>query len=182
MNFSLVLKYLLKLFNENDIPYALIGGLALDMYGIIRTTQDIDILVPLESIEKIEDFLLKRGYKKLFRNEDVANYASDNFELGRVDFILAHRKYTQHMFGNAVSFDTELSSHKLKVAQLEDLIGLKLQAHFNRKNRKTDDIKDIENIIKQFKSQLDYDKIKEYFSIFDAKNLLKKLWGTRQDA
>jgi len=182
LNFNLVLKYLLRFFNENKIPYILIGGFALDIHGIIRTTQDIDFIVPLEDIQKIENYLLLRGYEKLFRNDDVANYASESFELGRVDFILAHRKYTKNMLRNAVSFDTKLSSQKLKVARLEDLIGLKLQAHFNRKDRKIDDIRDIENIIKQFKSKLDYDRIKEYFSVFDAQDLLKRLWKEKQNA
>jgi len=179
VNFNLVLKYLLELFNERKIPYVLIGGLALGIHGIIRTTQDIDFIVPLNDIQKIEDFLLTHGYKKLFRSNDVASYVSDNFELGRVDFILAHRKYTQEMLNNTVSFDTEASAYKIKVARLEDIIGLKLQAYFNRKDRKTDDIKDIENIIKQFKSKLDYATVIEYFSIFNAQDLLKKLWETK---
>ena len=59
---------------------------------------------------------------------------------------------------------------------MEDLIGLKVQAHFNSKERKTDDIKDIENIIKQFGPKLNYDKVKEYFSVFNAQDLLDKLW------
>jgi len=179
MNFSLVLKYLLELFNNKNIQYALIGGLALDIHGIIRTTQDIDFIVPLEDIQTIEDFLLERGYKKLFRNEDIASYISDNFELGRIDFLLAHRKYTINMLRSAVSFDTKASPYKLNVARLDDLIGLKLQAYFNRKDRKTDDMKDIENIIKQFRSKLDYDQIREYFSIFNAQDLLTKLWEAK---
>ena len=176
MNFNLVLKYLIELFNERKVPYALIGGLALGIHGIIRTTQDIDFIIPLSAIQKIEDFLLTHGYKKLFRSDDIAGYVSDNFELGRVDFILAHRKYTQNMLNGAIPFDTEASGHKLMVAPLEDIIGLKLQAYFNRKDRKTDDMKDIENIIKQFKTKLDYKKIKEYASIFNAQDLLNKLW------
>ncbi len=176
MNFNLILKYLLELFNKNNIPYALIGGLAMDMHGVIRTTQDVDFLVPLEDIEKIEEYLLSRGYKKLLRNNNVANYASDNFELGRVDFLLAHRKYAKEMLKDAVSFELKSSPYKLKVARLEDLIGLKVQAHFNSKERKTDDIKDIENIIKQFGPKLNYDKVKEYFSVFNAQDLLDKLW------
>lgn len=176
MNFNLVLKYLLELFNKRKIPYVLIGGLALGIHGIIRTTQDIDFIIPLSDVQKIEDFLLTHGYKKLFRNDDIASYVSDNFELGRVDFILAHRKYTQNMLNNTIPFDTEASTYKLMVAPLEDIIGLKFQAYFNRKDRKTDDIKDIENIIKQFKSKLNYEKIKEYASIFNAQDLLNKLW------
>ena len=112
MNFNLILKYLLELFNKNNIPYALIGGLAMDMHGVIRTTQDVDFLVPLEDIEKIEEYLLSRGYKKLLRNNNVANYASDNFELGRVDFLLAHRKYAKEMLKDAVSFELKSSPYK----------------------------------------------------------------------
>lgn len=82
MNFNLVLKYLLALFNKCKVPYVLIGGLALGVHGIIRTTQDIDFIIPLSDIQKIEDFLLTHGYKKLFRSDDVASYVSDNFELG----------------------------------------------------------------------------------------------------
>lgn len=42
MNFRLVIKYLLELFDKNKIPYAVISGLALDLYGLVRTTIDID--------------------------------------------------------------------------------------------------------------------------------------------
>lgn len=176
MNFDLVLKYLIELFNKRKIPYALIGGLALGIHGIIRTTQDIDFIAPLRDIDEIESFLLTHGYKKLFRNDDVASYVSDNFELGRVDFILAHRKYTQEILNNAIPFDRETVAYKLMVAPLEDIIGLKLQAHFNRKDRKSDDIRDIENIIKQFKPKLNYEKINEYASLFNAQDLINKLW------
>jgi len=176
MNFSLVLKYLSDFFSSNKISYALIGGLALGLYGIVRTTQDIDVLVYSEDINKIEEFLLSHGYKKLFKSEEVASYISDNFELGRIDFLLAHRKYTEQMLKNAVVFNSESISRKIFVVGLEDLIGLKLQAHFNRQERKNIDLNDIQNIIKQFRQKLDYAKLKEYFDIFDAEDLLKKIW------
>jgi len=182
VNFHLVLKYLLGLFREHKIPYALIGGLALGMHGIIRATQDIDFIIPLEDIRKVEDFLLGHGYQKLYRSDEVASYVSDNFELGRIDFILAHRKYAKAMINNAVTINMEDGREKVNVASLEDLIGLKLQAYYNRKDRKTDDIKDIENIIGQSKSKLDYDKVREYFSIFNAMDMLNKMWKGKDDA
>lgn len=176
MDFSLVLKYLVKLFNEEKIPYALIGGLALDIHGIIRTTKDIDILIPVEELDKVGAFLLEHGYKQLFKTTDVASYISDNIILGRVDLILAQRKYTKEMLRNTISFKTKISQNNVNVVNLNDLIGLKIQAYFGRKERKAIDLEDIKSIIRKYKGKLNYSKIKEYFSLFGAEDLLKEIW------
>ena len=39
------MKDLIELFNSNDVEYALVGGFAVNYYGYVRTTQDIDILI-----------------------------------------------------------------------------------------------------------------------------------------
>lgn len=176
MDFSLVLKYLIELFNKERIPYALIGGLALDIHGIVRTTKDIDILIPLEELDKVNTFLLGHGYKQLFKTTDVASYISDNLILGRVDLVLAQRRYTKEMLKNTISFKTKISRNNINVVNLNDLIGLKIQAYFGRKERKIIDLEDIKSIIKKYRDRLDYNKIKEYFSIFEAEDLLKEIW------
>ena len=126
MDFDLVLKHLLELFKKENIRYALIGGLALDIHGIIRTTMDIDILINLEDLDKVDNYLISHGYKKLFRTTDVASYVSDNLILGRVDLLLAQRKYTKAMLDNTIAFETKLSKLNLNVVNLDDLIGLKI--------------------------------------------------------
>jgi hypothetical protein len=40
------LKNLIKSLNDNNVDYLLIGGYALYMHGLYRTTTDIDLLVP----------------------------------------------------------------------------------------------------------------------------------------
>ncbi|PKN01748.1 MAG: hypothetical protein CVU77_02070 [Elusimicrobia bacterium HGW-Elusimicrobia-1] len=40
------LKKIIKAFNERGVDYLLIGGYALQAHGYVRTTTDIDILVP----------------------------------------------------------------------------------------------------------------------------------------
>jgi len=47
--------------------YALIGGLALAPYRVIRATQDIDLLVDLDRADDIEAEFNKLGYKCLHR-------------------------------------------------------------------------------------------------------------------
>ena len=59
------LKEILDTFKANDIPYALCGGIAVNVYGHPRTTKDIDFLVLEEDIEKIYQALEKIGF--LFR-------------------------------------------------------------------------------------------------------------------
>jgi hypothetical protein len=44
------------------IPYALCGGLALAVHGIARATEDIDLLVPGESVEAALEALARAGF------------------------------------------------------------------------------------------------------------------------
>lgn len=45
MFFSDDMKDLIKLFNHHNVPYALVGGFAVNHYGYARTTLDIDFLL-----------------------------------------------------------------------------------------------------------------------------------------
>jgi len=40
------LKKVIKSLNDNNVEYLLIGGYAIQSHGFVRTTTDIDILVP----------------------------------------------------------------------------------------------------------------------------------------
>lgn len=48
--------------NENEIEYAVCGGLALTIHGFPRATFDIDILIKAESLEMAYDVAAKYGY------------------------------------------------------------------------------------------------------------------------
>lgn len=52
-------------FNEKGIRYIVVGGLAINLYGIPRMTYDIDILLDLEdkNIKKFLSLLKKWGFK-----------------------------------------------------------------------------------------------------------------------
>lgn len=54
------LKFLIQSLNDNDVDYFLIGGYALFAHGYVRTTTDIDILVPseLETGKKVKTALM----------------------------------------------------------------------------------------------------------------------------
>ena len=49
-----------KLLSELQIPYALIGGLAVGLHGFPRATKDVDFLVGPEAFTKMEPILVYR--------------------------------------------------------------------------------------------------------------------------
>lgn len=57
---------LLKLFEENNVRYMIVGGYAVAFYGYPRFTKDIDIFFQCESrnIEKIKAALCSFGFKE----------------------------------------------------------------------------------------------------------------------
>ena len=57
-----------KLFTDNEVPLLFLKGpvIAADLYGDIslRTSKDLDILISLNDLEKVEKLLLSLGYEK----------------------------------------------------------------------------------------------------------------------
>ena len=51
------LQKLIKLFENRNIPYMIIGGYALPFYGRIRTTIDIDIAIAIKTESEFEQLL-----------------------------------------------------------------------------------------------------------------------------
>jgi hypothetical protein len=56
------LSQLISALNENEIEYAVCGGLALTIHGFPRATFDIDILIQAESLEKAYEIAAEKGY------------------------------------------------------------------------------------------------------------------------
>lgn len=46
------LSNIISALNENEIEYAVCGGLSMAIHGLVRATVDIDILIRPESLEK----------------------------------------------------------------------------------------------------------------------------------
>src|SRR3990170_6120437 len=53
---------LAKCLGELDISYSLVGGYALILHGVRRFTEDIDLLVSKEGLDRLHKGLVGRGY------------------------------------------------------------------------------------------------------------------------
>ncbi len=56
------LRELVRLFNEEKVSYALCGGMAVGIHGYPRFTQDIDFLIPPESLDQARAVAAKAGF------------------------------------------------------------------------------------------------------------------------
>jgi len=175
MDFIEVFKLIVAGFKQENIDFAIIGGFALQFSGITRATRDIDLLVLVQDRAKVRTILLAAGYKLIHESSDVLNFISDNTKLGRIDFLLAHRKYTLAMLQRAQEKEIFGGKFKVKVITAEDQIGLKVQSSSNDPQRLSQDMADIEALIRNNHPHLDLALLKEYFNLFDRSRELEEI-------
>ena len=167
MDFKRTFEFIIHSFEKENLMYALIGGFALEAAGVVRATMDIDLLVLADDKKKIKSIMISNGYKLLYESKEVINFIGEIDSLGRIDYILAHRKYTLAMLKRAQKKNILQGKASIYVVEPEDLIGLKVQAMVNDKLRFTQDLVDIQMIIKNNFKILNFNRIKEYFELFD---------------
>jgi len=175
MDFLLVFKFISETFKRENIDFALIGGFALQAAGVTRTTLDIDMLILSTDSAKIKKIMLTHGYELIHESEDVLNFVSEKFELGRVDFLIAHRKYTLAMLCRAEEKTVFQGKVSIKVLKVEDQIGLKVQSSSNDPKRYHQDMADIRLLIENNYKKLDMKVVDEYFTLFNRQNELRNI-------
>jgi predicted nucleotidyltransferase len=183
MNFELVIRRAVGDMEAADIHYALIGGFAMALRGVQRATMDLDFILMLEDMEKADAILRDCGYVCVFKSENVSHYTSENHEWGRIDILHAFRGPTLGMLKRAESLPV-LEDLNIKVVQVEDIVGLKVQAIVNNPTREPHDWADIRLILAAAGEQgtpIDWPLVADYLAIFrwEAKlPELKQFYGT----
>ena len=93
MFFSEDMKDLIKLFNKYSVSYVLVGGFAVNYYGYVRTTQDIDFLIfpskdnAVKVMSALQDFGFgKAGIPKKYF-EDPGSAIHLGVEPNRIDLL-----------------------------------------------------------------------------------------------
>jgi predicted nucleotidyltransferase len=174
MDFKLVLEKLLTAFKEQNIQYALMGGLAMGLLGAGRTTVDIDFLVNRDDMEKVDPIMRHLGYECRYRSENVSQYVSPLKVFGEVDFLHAFREASLQMLQRAEEKEV-FGTIKIKSLIPEDLIGLKLQAIKNNPERQQREMEDILFLINDYKDKIDWSLIEQYVNILKMEELYKEI-------
>lgn len=174
MDFKTVLDIIIKGFKEENIDYALMGGFALGALGIPRATVDLDFLIFKEDLSKVDKILKENNYECIYKSEEVAQYVSPIKLFGEIDFLLAHRKISRQMLERVNMLDIFGGEQKVKVLKPEDIIGLKLQSVANNPQMASREYSDIESLLEYYGKNLDWQLLKEYFSLFEEEEKFRE--------
>jgi len=159
--------------NTSQIDYGLIGGFAMGLFGIDRATTDLDFLINVKDIDKIKHILLTNGYELLFYSENVLQFVSPIKDFGEIDILIAKREVSLDMLKNTIKKSILDDSIDIKILTPEDIIGLKLQAIKNDKDRESVDRNDIKYLMKNFR--LNNSRIKKYADLLNMKEYLENI-------
>jgi len=130
--FGEALARLTAVFEERGIPHALIGGLAVAVWGAPRATEDIDLLADLSPSPELDSALRAAGFDVEWRrggpDDPVPLLLRLRSASGpEIDIVCATRVWEREMLGRSIRVRIP-EGPETSVADVEDLIVLKLLA------------------------------------------------------
>jgi hypothetical protein len=159
--------------DELAIPYAIVGGMALNEHGYRRVTVDVDVLLTRDSLQRFKDHWLGRGYVEKF----PGSRGMRDTELGVTIDVLVTGDYPGDGQPKPVRFpdpaDVAIRAGGLALIPLAKLIELKLASGMTTIHR-AKDIGDVVELIKnvgpprELGDELDPSVRDKYFEIWDA--------------
>ena len=152
------LQSLTRRLDEERLPYALIGGLALAAHGFVRMTQDVDILMTREGLESCKQRFLGRGYVLSFSGAEKT--FRDTETQVRIEILITgdfpgDGKPKPVAFPDPSIVFTERGG--MRVIPMETLIELKLASGMSAPHRLRD-LADVQDLITTLKLPLEFAK------------------------
>jgi hypothetical protein len=168
MDFTRALETVVTFLQREGYACALIGGFAMQAYGMTRATLDLDFVADADSQEKLIGFLESLGYETLYRSSGYSNHLHTSVELGRLDFVYVRGETRHKLFASAreVPFPGGL---RVRVPRAEHLAAMKIQAMKNDPERTLRELADIQFLLRL--PGVDEEEIRGYF---EKQGLLEK--------
>jgi len=181
--FERLLKKIAIQLKEGAIPYMVIGGQAVLLYGEPRLTRDIDITlgVGVEALSKIKKILRTMGLKILVKDDkefvakNMVLPAMDRESGIRIDFTFSYSPYEKQAIDRAKAI--KLGRTSVRFTTLEDLVIHKVIAG---RARDLEDVKSV--LLKNAKYDLHY--IEKWLAEFDkslGEHFLKVFRGIEKE-
>lgn len=152
------LKRLARALEEESIPYAIVGGMALNLLGYTRETVDVDILLTPEGLERFRERLVGKGYVMAFAG--ASKSFRDTQTQVKVEALITGEypgdgKPKPVVFPDPIVASIERDGYR--VITLEKLIELKLASGMTAPHRLRD-LADVQDLISALDLPLDLEE------------------------
>jgi predicted nucleotidyltransferase len=163
-----LIKRIAQCLDENKVPYMIIGGQAVLLYGTPRLTRDIDITLGVDTDQFLVIDKLCRDLDLRVLSDDPERFAvqtkvlpaEDPASRIRVDFIFSFTPYERQAIERANAVPME--GYPVKFASREDVIIHKMFA------ARAVDHEDVRNILAKSRQRIDLAYIKRWLSEFGS--------------
>jgi hypothetical protein len=98
LDFAAALETVTSFLDEKGYSHAVIGGVALAAYGMLRTTLDLDFVVEGRAQEELIAYLETLGYQTLHRSSGYSNHHHADPSRGRIDFVYVRGETSYEIF------------------------------------------------------------------------------------
>lgn len=113
-------------FRKAKIPFLVVGGFAVNHYGVSRSTADFDLLITDESYPQALQILKKGGYQEFRKESMCARLKSDRLFFMPVDLLFTDPRTLLEMVKEAKT--VSLRGAAFGVPSLNHLMAMKLHA------------------------------------------------------
>jgi len=172
-----------KILDNLRIPYVITGGMAVSVWGRLRSTADIDIVVELlpKNIDLLAKKLLavdkdvyvsKEAMREALKRKGEFNFIHPQSSL-KVDFWVVKNAFNKLEIERGI--EKEFEGYKVKIVSPEDLILSKLLWY--QQIESTRQLEDIESVLKISKVDTEYIKrmAEKQKTLAILNNLLKEI-------
>lgn len=160
MDFAKTLEQLCLFFKREQLPFALVGGLGLQAYGLSRATFDLDLVVATTAQPRLVPYLEGLGYETLYCSRGFSNHLHANNSLGRIDFVYVDEATSTQLFAGPLKM-WALGNLSVPVPKAEHLAAMKVHAMKNDPTRTFKELADIQFLMKL--PGFDEEELKRYF-------------------
>ena len=172
MDFGKTLGTVAGFLEANGYFYGVIGGVALAMYGMPRTTVDLDLVVERAAQDELIRFVESLGYQTLHRSSGYSNHAHADPSQGKLDFVYVRGETSEQIFSGCRRLKAP-GGVEAPVPRPEHLAALKILAMKNDPSRTFQEMADLRFLIAL--PGVDRREVHSYFTRHDLEDRFDEL-------
>jgi hypothetical protein len=158
---------------EQGIRLILIGGYAMQAYGIVRQTLDMDWLAKDEDVAGIKDIMKKNGYNLLGETDNFMRFRNPESGVMDIDILIVDPGTFEMLYDSGSTFDTNFG--KWRIPSPAHFIALKLHAVKNNPHRETRDIADIVDVLRKKGKEISSEDLRRLCDKYGPEGIHEKI-------